>query len=101
LAEEDELRTVDELFVASYASTNEGQAVLRAAGRLSAERLPVVRTRDPDGHRRVVLAGARYVGPGWSGSPMIVPDNGRLAGVYQRNGGGHVRSETLPFEAKY
>ena len=81
LASEEEIETAGEMFVAGYAPPEKPQALVRAARQLSAERLPTLRTEGPD-RRRVILGGARFVGPGWSGSPMILPDSGRLAGVF-------------------
>ena len=84
LASDEEIRAEEEMWVAGYVPPEKGQGIVRAARHVSAERLPILRTTDPDGDRRVILGGARFVGPGWSGSPMILPGCGRLAGIFCR-----------------
>lgn len=47
-----------------------------------AETLPVLRY-DPDaGKRGLIMGPRRYVGPGWSGAPILLPGTGKVAGVF-------------------
>jgi tetratricopeptide (TPR) repeat protein/S1-C subfamily serine protease len=82
LASGEEIQRAGEMLVAGYPHPEQPQTVGGVPRQLSVERLPTLRTPGSDGDRRVTLGGARFVGPGWSGSPMILPGNGRLAGVF-------------------
>ncbi len=82
LASGEEIQRAREMLVAGYAHPEQPQTVVGVPRQLSIERLPALRTLGTDGDRRVTLGGARFVGPGWSGSPMILPGSGRLAGVF-------------------
>jgi len=82
LASGDEVQRAEEMLIAGYADPEEPRTVVGVPRRLSVERLPTLRTPGTDGYRRITLGGARFVGPGWSGSPMVLPGSGRLAGVF-------------------
>ena len=55
-------------------------------GRLSAkvflEDLSAFRAKLLVGKRAIGLSAARFIGPGWSGAPMILPKSGEVAGVF-------------------
>jgi len=85
LADDQELQAAKEMFVAGYAPPEQKDGTrLPSPRQLSAERLPVVQTAVSNGAHQVILGGARFIGPGWSGSPMILPGSGRLGGVFCR-----------------
>ncbi|HEY5913429.1 MAG TPA: ankyrin repeat domain-containing protein [Verrucomicrobiae bacterium] len=84
LADDDELQKTRELLVAGYPPPEETEAIRRASRQVSAERLPVLQIGASNGPHQVTLGGARFIGPGWSGSPMILPGSGRLGGIFCR-----------------
>jgi tetratricopeptide (TPR) repeat protein len=51
------------------------------AGLARMEKLTVVDINGPTPDMAIQLENTRYVVPGWSGSPMITPESGRLLGV--------------------
>ncbi len=51
------------------------------AGLARMEELTVGDTNGPNPNRAIQLKNTRYVVPGWSGSPMIHPESGRMLGV--------------------
>jgi tetratricopeptide (TPR) repeat protein len=57
---------------------------MHASRQVWAEQLPVLQIYGSERGRQVVLGGARFIGPGWSGSPMILPESSRLAGIFSR-----------------
>jgi tetratricopeptide (TPR) repeat protein len=85
LAAEEDLASAREMLVAGYPPPDkaEGQPVA-SARQIWAERLPLLQVLRAAGAHQIVLGGAMYVGPGWSGSPIILPESGRLAGVFSR-----------------
>jgi S1-C subfamily serine protease len=70
LADDQELQAAQEMLVAGYAPSEKKDGTRLVAPRqLSAEQLPVVQITVSNGAHRVILGGARFIGPGWSGSP--------------------------------
>ena len=91
LADDQELQAAKEMLVAGYAPSEQKDGTrLPAPRRLSAELLPVVQVAVSNGVPQVILGGARFIGPGWSGSPMILPESGRLGGVFCRKNDVHL-----------
>ena len=48
---------------------------------VSSEVLPLTRLSDKGPQHAIALIGTRYIGPGWSGSAMVLPNTGKVAGV--------------------
>ncbi len=84
LAHEQELAGVQEMWVAGYPPPEKEGGTVGASRLVWAERLPVLQVHGSERGDQVILGGARFVGPGWSGSPMITCESGRLAGVFGR-----------------
>ena len=90
LADDQELQAAKEMLVAGYAPPEQKNGTrLPSPRQLSAELLPVVQTAVSNGAHRIILGGARFIGPGWSGSPMILPGSGRLGGIFCRKNDVH------------
>ncbi len=95
LADDQELEGAKEMFVTGYAPPeNKDGTRLPAPRQLSAEQLPVVQVTVSNGAPRVILGGARFTGPGWSGSPMILTGSGSLGGIFCRKDDVHL--DALP-----
>ena len=85
LADDQELQAAAEMFVAGYAPPeNKDGTRLPTPRQLSAEQLPVLQITVSNGAHQVILGGARFIGPGWSGSPMILTGSGLLGGIFCR-----------------
>lgn len=84
MANEQELAQAREMWVAGYPPPDKDGGRGVASRAAWAERLPVLQVHGSEQGDQVVLGGARFIGPGWSGSPMIVPESARLAGVFSR-----------------
>jgi tetratricopeptide (TPR) repeat protein/S1-C subfamily serine protease len=82
LAEEEDFSLATELLVAGYPLSEEAEGRSVRIPTVSAERLPVLQIGGSAERNQIILGGARFIGPGWSGAAMILPDNGRLAGIF-------------------
>jgi ankyrin repeat protein/tetratricopeptide (TPR) repeat protein len=54
----------------------------RLSGNLAVERLSAIDVDPTAAKRAICLSAARFVGPGWSGSPMVLPRTAKVAGVF-------------------
>ncbi len=84
LATMEELSDAKQMIIAAYPPPKEVRAKQKFYRDVFLERFPVVKLDDAGGKEAVVTGGSRFIGRGWSGSPMILPDTGRLAGVFGR-----------------
>jgi ankyrin repeat protein len=98
VATEEELARAKEMIVAGYVYTeNEGQESQGSLKKPMMERFPVLKVfPEDDGYRcgagmdgetgsmGLALGGGKFAGPGWSGSPILLPESGRLGGVQCR-----------------
>jgi len=80
LATEEELAGVDELFILSRPSISQGKPYHLGQDTRS-ELLPVVDGVAEGPNQAIRLEGAQQVTHGWSGSAIVIPDTGRVAGV--------------------
>jgi len=90
LAAEEELLKAKKLMTAGYpppyiANSNDEEVVIKPSFKLSckvsSEELPLMRLTDKGPEHAIALIGTRYIGPGWSGSAMVLPNTGKVAGV--------------------
>ena len=90
VATEEELARAKEIIVAGYSYRQKPKN--EHPKELLMERLPLLKVyRKDDAYRTttdgdprtlgMALGGAKYAGDGWSGSPLILPESGRLAGI--------------------
>ena len=98
VATEEELARAKEMIVAGYVYTeNEGQESQGSLKKPMMERFPVLKVFPEDdgycwgagmdgetGSMGLALGGGKIAGPGWSGSPILLPESGRLGGVQCR-----------------
>lgn len=85
LAGETDLARAREMLVAGYPPPqNTAAGAPRDPPRVRAERLPVLEIRGRERNHQAILGSARFIGPGWSGSPMILTGSGRLGGIFGR-----------------
>ncbi len=85
LAGETDLARAREMLVAGYPPPEKTAAATpRDPPQVQAEQLPVLEIQGRERNHQVLLGSARFIGPGWSGSPMIVPGSGRLGGIFGR-----------------
>ncbi|CAN5492014.1 hypothetical protein BH23VER1_BH23VER1_21300 [soil metagenome] len=84
LATHQEVKEASEVMVAGHPLPERGEAAPGASRTVWMERLPVLSVQQAAGPSQVTLGGARYIGPGWSGSAMILPNSGRLGGIFCR-----------------
>ena len=83
LASEEELKDANSILIASRPSV-EHEKPLHLVRNLHTQLLPVLKIDDVIFHSTIVLRGVGQIAPGWSGSPMIIPDSGKLTGVFGR-----------------
>ncbi len=77
-----EVSHATELLVAGYPSVDQNYEIGVIPRQVCLERLSLIR-HDPEAKgRAIIMGGGRHVGPGWSGSPIILPDTDRVAGVF-------------------
>ncbi len=84
LATDEEVAEAEEIVIAAYPPPEEKGGHSRMSEAVFMEHVPVLRLNMDEGVDVLVLGGGRFVGPGWSGSPMILPDNGKVTGVFAR-----------------
>ncbi|MCH7557007.1 MAG: ankyrin repeat domain-containing protein [Planctomycetes bacterium] len=82
LATMEELSDAKQIIIAAYPPPKKSRAKHKFYRDVFWERLPIVKLDDAGGKKAVVTGGSRFMGRGWSGSPMILPDTGKLAGVF-------------------
>jgi len=82
LATMEELSDAQQMIIAAYPPPKKSWSKQKFYRNVFWERLPIVKLDDAGGKKAVVTGGSRFMGPGWSGSPMILPDTGKLAGVF-------------------
>jgi len=80
LASKEEIERATGLFAASYPPTDSSAGDKTLSREVCVEFLPLLSTNPEGGNRALLTDGARYSGPGWSGSPFVVPETGRVAG---------------------
>lgn len=90
LATEKELANAKTLMTAGYPppfivnskdENVEVQPPFKLARTVNSEVLPLKRLTDKGPEHAIALIGTRYTGPGWSGSAMVLPKTGNVAGV--------------------
>jgi tetratricopeptide (TPR) repeat protein len=82
LATEEEMEAADELVVAAFPPGDDPCAT--PSMEVFTERLPVLKISKfgmMSPVQGIALGCAKFVGPGWSGSPVLIPDNGKVAGL--------------------
>lgn len=82
LASESGLSKGMEVFVAGYPPPDCRADTGQVAGVVCVEALPVLQIDPQGGRRAITLGGARYIGPGWSGSPILHAATGAVLGVF-------------------
>lgn len=82
LATMKELSDAKQIIIAAYPPPKKSWSKQKFYRDVFWERLPIVKLDDAGGKEAVVTGGSRFIRSGWSGSPMILPDTGKLAGVY-------------------
>ena len=82
LAGESRLAKGMEVAVAGYPPISLADGATQSGGTVCVEPLPVLQYDPKSGKRSITLGGARYVGPGWSGSPIVQTDSGLVLGVF-------------------
>jgi tetratricopeptide (TPR) repeat protein len=80
LANEEELARATELVVTGY-PPREGKELSPILRDIRGERLPIVSWDESEPSIAIRLRSTRYVRPGWSGSALVVPETGKVAGV--------------------
>ena len=85
LATIEELTEAEEIIIAAYPPPKDEATKGKYYREVFMERLPVIKLDDNGGKEAIVLGGGEFDGPGWSGSPMILTNSGKVAGVFGRN----------------
>ena len=82
LATMEDLSDAKQMIIAAYPPPKKSRAKQKFYRNVFWERLPIVKLDDAGGKNAVVTGGSRFIGRGWSGSPMILSNTGKLAGVF-------------------
>jgi len=82
LATMEQLSDAKQMIIAAYPPPKKGRAKQKFYRNVFFERFPIVKLDDAGGKEAVVVGGSRFAKNGWSGSPMILPDTGKLTGVF-------------------
>ena len=80
LASEQELIAAKQILIASRPQSK------HVAHQLRTELLPVLKIDEKDPNTALQVKGTKQVARGWSGSPMVIPENGKVAGVLTKLG---------------
>jgi len=86
LADDQELQAAKEMLVAGYAPPERRTPPAAGPEATVGRAIAVVQITVSNGAHRVILGGARFIGPGWSGSPMILTASGLLGGIFLQEG---------------
>ena len=83
LVTDDELHTALEVIVASIQLPEDQESIGSSNGFIDTERLAIRKLEDQN-HQyfQMQLNRSERVGEGWSGGPMILPESGKVAGVF-------------------
>jgi tetratricopeptide (TPR) repeat protein len=81
LADPNEIKNADRMFVAGYRQEEDKEPPYRYHSDLSMERLTVRRLDETVPDSAITLQHTRYIRPGWSGSAIVLPKSGAVAGV--------------------
>jgi tetratricopeptide (TPR) repeat protein len=84
LAGEEELKAAKRIVIVSRPSKKAKKPPYRLGQQIRAEKLPVLALDEKRPYKAVVLKGTRSVVEGWSGSAMVLPGSGKVAGVLGR-----------------
>lgn len=84
LATIEELTKAKEIIIAAYPPPKDEASKRKHYREVFMERLPVIKLDHNGGKEAIVLGGGEFDGSGWSGSPLILPGSGKVAGVFGR-----------------
>jgi len=84
LASMEELSNAKQMIITAYPPPKKSWSKQKLYRDVFWERFPIVKLDDTKEREAIVIEGSRFVGKGWSGSPMILPNSGKLAGVFGR-----------------
>ncbi len=84
LAGIDEVNAAKEMLIAGFEQEKIKKLPLLYNSRLCMERLPVGLLDETSPNFAITLVSTRYVLPGWSGSAIVLPESGKVAGVLGR-----------------
>ncbi len=82
LATTQELSEARRILIAGYPATRKDEGVLRVSRNVFCEEFDILELDPKGGDDGITVGGARYAGPGWSGSAMILSRSGKAAGVF-------------------
>ena len=82
LATTRELSKARRIMIAGYPATRKEDGVRRVSRNAFVEAFDILKLDPKGGEKGVTVGGARYAGPGWSGSAMILSRSGKAAGVF-------------------
>ncbi|MCB9782031.1 MAG: ankyrin repeat domain-containing protein [Candidatus Omnitrophica bacterium] len=81
----EDIRRTHEVTIAGYPSFSDSQPLSDRPKEVYLETLPLI-DWDPDANDYALAAGGgKFVGPGWSGAPMIDPTSGRAIGLFGKH----------------
>ncbi len=81
LASQAELEAAKQILVTGYPAPDEGERPYRIATEVRMEQLPVSWLGERHKNTAIGLRAARFGRPGWSGSALVLPERGKVAGV--------------------
>ena len=81
LANEAQLEAAKEILIAGFAQQEVIEAPYEFARQINMEKLPVLEINGDKPNQAIVLKGTKFVVPGWSGSAMVLPENGKVVGI--------------------
>ncbi len=84
IASKDDLSNPKEMMIAAYPPLKNKKKGIKNSKKVRCEKINFLKTTDENDYKVILLRGAKYAGPGWSGSPMILA-NGKTAGVFTRH----------------
>ena len=83
LASDEEFEAAQKILIASRPQDNADKS-FRSGRDIKTELLEILSRNHNNPYYDLRLKGTKYVVPGWSGSPMLIPDSGKVAGVLTR-----------------
>ena len=98
LADEEELKPAKRIAIISRPPEKQNKPPYKLGGQIRAEILPILRLSEKRPCDAIVLKGTRLVDKGCSGSPLLLPETGKIVGVL--NTVGIARLRMLPIRLR-
>lgn len=85
LGSQEQMQAASQMVIAGYPPSQVVDGSLQIAREVYLEQIPVWRVNVTGKASAITLQGGRYAGPGWSGSPILLPQSDIVVGVFGKH----------------